>query len=138
MYPAMRSTAPSSTPSSSGGQRFVNTRPASVPRFELGARQLRLDLQYVGTEEVESLLVLFARTLEVKADLEAAVPGVVPGLVVKLGVAEMQLHQPAPAPGAAERAQWNRQLRFHTLAQPAEEVHRRQHCPASQRAEYIS
>src|SRR5258706_7936161 len=121
-----------------GGKRLVQTRPAPVPRLELSARQLRFDLQHVSSEEVEGLLVLFARTLEVKTDLEPAGACVVPGLVMELGTAEVHLHQAAAPAGAAERAERRRKPRFHPLAQPSEEVHRREDRPASQRAEYIS
>src|SRR4029077_9649711 len=116
------------------GQRLIETRPPSVPWLQLGARQLRFDFQHMGAEEVQSLLVLFARALEVQSDLEAAVAAVVPGLVVKLGMAEMHLHEPAPTSGAAELPQRSRQFGFAPLTQPAEEVRRRQHGPTSQRA----
>src|SRR4029077_3354861 len=49
-------------------QRLIETRPPSVPWLQLGARQLRFDFQHVGAEEVQSLLVLFARALEVQSD----------------------------------------------------------------------
>src|ERR1700730_16733423 len=119
-------------------QRLIQPTPAPVPRLQLGAAQLRLDFQYVSPEELESLLVFDPRALEVEPDLQATVACVMPGLVMELRAAEMQLHQAAAPSGAAERAQRSRQPRFHPLAQPSEEVHRREHRPSDQLAEYIS
>jgi hypothetical protein len=73
-----------------------------------------------------------------QADLEAAGAGVVPGLVVKLRMAVVELDQPAPTAACLESAQRLWQSGFQSLPQPCEEFGRRQHCPACQLAEYIS
>src|SRR5260370_15579035 len=85
----------------SGREGLIQTRPAPVPRLQLGARQLCLDFQHVGAEEVEGLLVFLPRAFEVKPDLEAAVTRVMPGFVMEVGTAEMDLHQAAAARSAA-------------------------------------
>src|ERR1700674_770122 len=121
-----------------GRQRLVQTGPAAVPRLELSVRQLRLDLDHPDAKEIECLLVLLGRPLEVEADLEAARTGVVPRFVMELGPAVVELHKAASASCAVERPQRGRQLRFQPLAQPAEKVRRTEYERASQPAEYIS
>src|ERR1700674_2564186 len=71
-----------------------------------------------------------------EADLQPAVPGVVPGLVMELRTAVMHLHQATSPAGAVEGAEFCRQPRLHPFAQPAEEVNRSEHRPACQHSDY--
>ena len=119
-----------------GGKRFVQSRPASVPRLELGTLQRRLDLDHAWPEEIECLLVLLRGSFEVQADLQPAGASVVPRLVVKLGMGVVNLHQ-AAAPGELEITKRQGQPGLQTLAQPAEEVGRGKYgCGRWQRVEY--
>jgi len=121
-----------------GSQRLIQPRPASIPRLKLSPWQLGLHLQHAGSEKGETLLVFIAGSFQVEADFQAAVPCVVPGLVVKLRTAEVQLHEAAPPARAPERSQGCRKPRLYPLAQAAEEVRRSQYRASSQSTEYIS
>src|SRR5690348_6651157 len=106
-------------------ERLVQPHPSTVPWLELRVRQMCLDLDHAPTKEIEEALVVSGRSLEVQPDLQAARAGVMPHLVVKIVVAVVDLHQPAPATQAVEPAEGWRQLRLEVLAQPGEEVRRR-------------
>jgi hypothetical protein len=84
------------------------------------------------------VLVGVGGTFEVEADLEAAGPCVVLGLVVELGPAVMKLEQaPVPAAGLVPaKLLW--QSRLQGLAQRGEELGGCEERAAYQRAEYIS
>src|SRR5438094_2816934 len=102
--------------------RLVEASPAPVPRLELRARKQRLDLDHPRPEEVERRLVVRRRRLEVQPDLQPTRTGVVPGLVVEGGLAEVHLHEPAAASGRAEAPQLGRQTLLEALAELGEEV----------------
>ena len=65
-------------------QSLIQAAPAAIPRFELGVRQLRLDLEHVAAEERERGLVVGSRAFEVEADLQASNARVVPGLEMEV------------------------------------------------------
>src|ERR1700737_4563531 len=97
---------------------------------------MRLDLDHAASEELERGLVFLPRAFEVKPDLEAAVAGMVPGLVVELGAVVMQLHQAATAASGLDAAHRCRQPRFHSLSQSGEEVRRGEERSACQLSDY--
>src|SRR5579872_6015383 len=74
---------------------LVQPHPPPVPRLQLGMREVGLDLEHPRPEELEGALVVGGRAFEVQADLEPARAGVVPRLVMEVGIAEMYLHEPS-------------------------------------------
>jgi ATP-dependent Clp protease protease subunit len=98
--------------------------------------QVRLDLDHARAEKLEGRVVLSVRSLEVKADLETAIAGVVPRLVMKPRAVVVQLHQTTTAAAGVEAAQGQRQPRLHSLAQPAEELRGGEYCSAGQLSDY--
>src|SRR5258708_5133431 len=110
-----------------GGRRFVESRPATIPGLELGPWQGGLDLDHATTKEPEGSLVLGGGRFEMQPDFQPSGAGVMPRLVVEGRLAEVDLHQPAPAANGAEALKGCRQIGFQLLAQSGEKVGRRHH-----------
>src|SRR5207245_4448851 len=89
-------------------------------------------------EIVERALVGVGGAFEVQADLQPALSGVVPDLVVELGMSVVELCEASVAAADFEFPQLRRQLRLDALAQPGEEVRWRHRGSPCQRLEYIS
>src|SRR5713226_8204789 len=118
-------------------QGFVEPRPPAIPRLELRARQPGLDLHHAYPEVVERALIFGSRAFEMKSDLEPPRAGVMPGLVVELGMAVVELDKPRMTSAGLERLQIRRKLRLDALAQAGEELLGRHRGRSCQRPEYI-
>jgi len=70
-----------------------------------------------------------------QAHLQLRGSGVVPRFEMECRLAEMNLHEATPT-NAVEPLKGRRELGLQLLAQPAEEVCRREHCPGCQPAEH--
>jgi hypothetical protein len=106
------------------GHRFIEPRPAAIPGLQLRTRQACLDLDHPRAKKIEGALIQLWRPLEVKADLQLPGSCVMPDLVVELGMAEVELDQPAASARAFEAPVGLRQPQSETLPQPAEELDR--------------
>src|SRR6266436_3458050 len=114
-------------------QGFIKTRPASVPRLELGPRQVRLHLHHALAEIVKGALVGIGLAFEMQPDLEPPRPGVVPHLEVELGMAVMELEKSAVSAARFECLEVLWQLWPGALAQSGEELDRSHRRRAYQR-----
>src|SRR2546423_1384753 len=86
-------------------------RVRAIPRLELRQRQPRLDRHHALAEIVERPLVGFGGAFEVQPDLEPAGAGVMPRLVVDLGMAVVELEKPPTAAAQLECLEVARQPR---------------------------
>src|SRR5713226_1804908 len=106
-------------------QGLVEPRPPAIPRLELRARKPGLDLHHAYPEVVERALIFGSRAFEMKSDLEPPRAGVMPGLVVELGMAVVELDKPRMTSAGHERLHIRHLHQLRALARAVREPLRR-------------